>query len=394
MTPTRNHLSDLRGATRLAFDATAGITGIVERTHRTVQLRPGPLGRPARDRPRGITGFVYRRILGTQRLIGQALDAGLAPLEAILPEGEATDRRDALVAALNGVYGDHLARSQNPLAIKMSLRHRGRIVDPENPAALLGSSGKPVRADRLLLLVHGLCLNDRQWMRDGHDHGAALAADLGYLPLYVRYNSGLHVASNGQLLAGMLEMLLGHWPVPVKELVIVGHSMGGLVARSACYHGLAEDHAWPGSLHKLVFLGTPHHGAPLERGGHWLDLLMGLSPYSVPFARIGKMRSAGITDLRHGSITRGRHETVPLPEDVQCYAAAATLAEQRSPLAERLVGDGLVPLNSALGRHVDDAHSLIIPDDHQWTGYRIGHMEMLNHRDVYAQLRAWLRDTA
>ena len=149
----------------------------------------------------------------------------------------------------------------------------------------------------------------------------------------------------------MLEALLERWPVPVTQLVIVGHSMGGLVARSAIHHGTAAGHSWRGLLRKLFSLGTPHHGAPLERGGNRLDYVMELSPYVAPFTSLGKARSAGITNLRYGSITDVEHEFVPLPDDVECYALAATLGKRRSVLAERLVGDGLVPLDSALGKH-------------------------------------------
>jgi hypothetical protein len=233
-------------------------------------------------------------------------------------------------------------------------------------------------------------MNDRQWSRDGHDHGAALADDLGYVPLYLRYNSGLHIASNGRAFAELLETLFRNWTPPVQELAIMGHSMGGLVARSACHHGRVAGHAWPKYLHKLVFLGTPHHGAPLARGGHGLDLVMELSPYSMPLARISKARSAGITDLRHGTISAEEH-AVPLPSGVKCYAAAAVRATKRSILSERLVGDGLVPLDSALGGHRDVTRSLAIPKDRQWVGYGIGHRELLNHPEVYAQVRRWLR---
>ena len=112
------------------------------------------------------------------------------------------------------------------------------------------------------------------------------------------------------------------------------------------------------SLRRLMFLGTPHHGAALERGGHRLDYVMELSPYVAPFTRLGKARSAAITDLRYGSITLAEQEFVPLPEEVECYALAATLAKRRNPVAERLIGDGLVPLDSALGRHADAARTL------------------------------------
>lgn len=392
--PTRTHVSDLRGATRLAIDAGVGITDIVERMHRTIQLRPGPMGRAAAGTTRGITGFVYQSVRGGMRLVGHGLDAGLAPAAALLPQGQSTPTRDAVLSAVNGVYGDYLARTGNPLAIEMSLRHRGRTVDPADLGAAFSEPGDAKVTGNLLVMVHGLCLNDRQWSREGHDHGAALADEFGYTPLYLRYNSGLPIADNGQALADLLERLAGEWPEPVRNLVIIGHSMGGLVARSACHHAREAGQAWPGHLRKLVFLGTPHHGAPLERGGHWLDFVMDLSPYSAPFTRIGKARSAGITDLRHGTITAGGHEYVPLPTRTQCYALAATLgARRRSLVSERLVGDGLVPLDSALGRHPKAANSLRFPKGRQWIGYGMGHLELLNRPEVYSQLHAWMQES-
>src|SRR5512139_1198029 len=121
-TPTRTHLSDLRGVTRMVIDATTGIAHIVERMHRTVQRTPGPLGKPTVDATRGITGLVYRSVRGGLRLVGHGLDMSLAPLTAMLPEGEASPARNAFVAAVNGVYGDYLARTANPLALEMELR--------------------------------------------------------------------------------------------------------------------------------------------------------------------------------------------------------------------------------------------------------------------------------
>lgn len=392
--PTRTHLSDLRGATRMALDAGAGITDIVERMHRTIQVLPPPLGRHATDSTRGITGFVYRSVRGSMRLISRGLDASLAPAAALLPDGESSPKRDAFLAAVNGVYGDYLERTGNPLAIKMSLRRHGRVVDPADPSAAFGAAGDAGPTGKLLVLVHGLCLNDRHWTREGHDHGAALADEFGGTPLYLHYNTGRHIAANGHDFAELLETLVGHWPQPVTELVIIGHSMGGLVARSACHHGRLARHAWLKHLQKLMSVGTPHHGAPLERGGHWLDFVLDLSPYSAPFTRIGKTRSAGITDLRHGTVTKGAHEHVPLPAGVKCYALAATLGERRDLLSERLVGDGLVPLNSALGHHSRTMHKLHFPKARQWIGYGMGHLELLNRPEVYSQLHAWMRDEA
>jgi pimeloyl-ACP methyl ester carboxylesterase len=176
----------------------------------------------------------------------------------------------------------------------------------------------------------------------------------------------------------------------VTELVIVGHSMGGLVARSACHHGSVSGHDWLQQLRSLVSIGTPHHGAPLERGGSWLDAVMELSPYVAPFTRIGTKRSAGINDLQHGNITTDGQDFVPLPTGVECYAMAATLGKKRSRLAERLVGDGLVPLNSALGISKNPDWTLAIPKNRQWVGFETGHMALLGNSGVYKQLRDWL----
>ena len=389
LAPNRSQLSDFRGAARMVVDAAEATTDVVEKMHRTIQVTPGPLGASVTGRTRGITGLVYRSVRAGIRLVGQAIDASLAPAMMLLPEGESTRARDAYRSVANGVYGDYLLRTDNPLAIDMSLHHLGRQVDLNDPASAFRQNDVAVPSRKLLVLVHGSCMNDRQWRRNGHDHGAALADERGYLPLYLRYNSGLPVASNGRAFAELLETLIGNWGPPVEEVVIMGHSMGGLVARSACHYGHAAGHAWPEHLTKLIFLGTPHHGAPLEQGGHGLDVLMDLSPYSTPLTRLSRARSAGVNDLRRGTVSADEH-FVPLPSGVKCYAAAAVRAARRSRLADRLVGDGLVPLDSALGRHRDATRSLKIPKSRQWVGYGLGHLDLLCHPDVYAQVRRWL----
>jgi pimeloyl-ACP methyl ester carboxylesterase len=385
-TITRTHVSDLRGAARLALDATLGITTLVEKMHHTIQLVHPPLGASRAESTRGLTGLIYRSIRGTTRVIGKGLDAGLAPVAALLPEGTSTTSRNAWVSAINGIYGDHLERTANPLAIEMCLLHEGDLVDPGQPGEVVqGASG------RVLVAIHGLCLNEQHWARAGHHRIASTAAATAHTIVHVRYNSGRSIDVNGRDLAAMLESLCAHWPVPMTELVIVGHSMGGLVARSAVHHGASAGHCWHERLRKLFTLGTPHHGAPLERGGNRLDYVMELSPYVAPFTSLGKARSAGITGLRYGSITANEDEFVPLPDHVECYALAATLGKRRGLLAERLVGDGLVPLDSALGRHTDSARTLAVSKDRQWIGYEMGHLELLGRPEVYSQLEKWLR---
>lgn len=380
----RSDIVDIRGASRLAIEATAGLVEIVERMHRTIQRPSWLIGRPPQAAPKG----VYRLVGDCVKLVGRASDLSLAPLSGVAPAADRSPRREAIVAALNGVYGDYLAAAANPLATEMSLRYRGRPVDLTNPSKAFAQPGDPAVTGKLLVLIHGLCMNDLQWLRKGHDHGSALARDLGYTPLYLRYNSGLHVAQNGRGLDKMLEKLVAHWPVPIRDLTLIGHSMGGLVARSACHH--ARRRSWPKHLRKMVFLGTPHLGAPLERGGRGLDFLLELSPYSAPLATIGTRRSAGIGDLCRGSITSGRHREIALPVGVRCYAAAAMLGARRGIVAGRLVGDGLVPLDSALGRHAGSARSLPIMLRDTWVGSQMGHLALLYRAEVYTRLRSWL----
>ncbi|MBP6675484.1 MAG: hypothetical protein KA185_09430, partial [Vitreoscilla sp.] len=228
-----------------------------------------------------------------------------------------------------------------------------------------------------------------------------LAQALGCTPIYLHYNSGRHVSQNGRDFASQLDALVANWPVPVEDLVIVAHSMGGLVTRSACH--VAAGSAWMRRLRSVVFLGTPHHGAPLERGGRLVDAVFGVSPYVAPFARLSQARSAGITDLRYGNLQdadwqhRDRHAQkrddrvpTPLPEGVQCHVVAATTAEQASGLHSRVVGDGLVPLASALGEHRNPALALHVPRSHRMVVTQANHWDLLNRADLADQLKRWL----
>ena len=394
----RVHAADLRGVNRLTIDGIAGIVDLVEAMHYNIASVAGILAKPKQGRTTGITGLVYRSIRGVIGLVGSGLDGLLARLTPWLGEASAWPGRETLQAALNGVLGDYLAASGNALAITMRLRRNG-VPLPGEPQSL--AAAIPQAGGKLIVLLHGLCMNDLQWTRDGHDHGAALARDLAYTPVYLHYNSGLHVSANGRALAGQLESLVHRWPVPLTELVLIGHSMGGLVARSACHYAAVARHQWLQRVDKLVFIGTPHHGAPLERGGNWIDVLLSASPYSAPLARLGKIRSAGITDLRFGSLVdedwnkrdrfkRGAdlRESVPLPEGVACYALAASTGKTAGDLGGRLIGDGIVPLASALGRHASPKLDLQLAGS--WVAYGTNHLDLLSHPEVYAQIRQWL----
>lgn len=368
----------LRGGARLVGDAVVGTTRVVEGVHAAVLRTVGVPAPGPPDRAGPLSARVYDAVRLVARGVGRGVDAALVRLAPLLDARDWSGAgRDAFVAALNGVLGDHLDASRNPLATPMTLRRDGRPL-----AASDADGARP----RIVLLVHGLCMHDGQWRRraaDGRerDLGARLARALDATLVHVRYNSGLPIERNGRALAVLLESMQARWPVPLESIAIVGHSMGGLVARSACAHGERAAHAWRARVTDLVFLGTPHHGAPLERAGHMVDSLLGATPWSAPFARLGAVRSAGIVDLRHGDATA-------LPHDIRCHAIAATLAAPGGSLAERALGDGLVPLRSALG--ADRVHGLAIPRARRHVAYRTGHFGLLESDEVAARVEAWL----
>ncbi|WP_137917414.1 alpha/beta fold hydrolase [Hydrogenophaga sp. 2FB] len=397
--------SDLQAALRLATQATTEVIGIAEGVHQAVRARLGLPAGAAPQRTAGLTGQIYQGIRGVTQLVGHGLDSALASLLPLVDDPAhhpaPSPAREAVLAALNGVLGDRLLETANPLVQPMELRHKGQRLPLDRPAWL--QERLAPASPHLLVLLHGLCMNDTQWLRHGHDHGAFLAQALGATPVYLRYNSGLHTSTNGRDLARQLASLALQWPVPLESITLIGHSMGGLVARAACEEAAHAGLSWRSKLKHLIFLGTPHHGAPLERAGHGVDVLLAATPFTAPFARLGQLRSAGITDLRHGHVRdadwAGRErfdsaldhrEPLPLPEGVACFTVAATLAPQRGLLAERLNGDGLVPLRSALGQHDEPRRRLVFARGSQRTVYRTGHLELLSSPVVAQQLLQWL----
>jgi hypothetical protein len=159
--------------------------------------------------------------------------------------------------------------------------------------------------------------------------------------------------------------------------------------------------SWPRAVGTVVFLGTPHHGAPGERAGNWVNVVLGAAPFTGPLARLPRIRSAGVTDLRHGSVLdadwEGRDRfragpdprtPVPLPRGVRCFAvAASTAAGPDAPPR----GDGLVPLDSALGRHPDPRLDLRFPPARRWIAWGTDHLGLLGRPEVYRRIRGWLR---
>jgi triacylglycerol lipase len=306
---------------------------------------------------------------------------------------------DFTLAVLNGAVGDYLARTGNGLATEMTWA-RGGEPWAAGRAELAGLEPPPGR--RRVVLVHGLMCTEAIWrLADGRDYGALLAHDFGYEPFYVRYNSGRAVPDNGADLARMLEALVADYPAPVEEIFLLGYSMGGLVARSACHAASLEGHGWLPLVRRAVYVGTPHRGAPLERVGRVVARALRAidDPYTRLVADLGDLRSDGLkdlgdADLRHEDRARRvcrvglrdpRHP-VPLLPGIQHYLVAGTLWPD--PRLAELFGDSVVPLSSAtdgacVGRDaaLPPGHVAIVPG--------LGHVDLPRHPEVYEKIRSF-----
>ncbi len=393
--PRALSISGLRGWGQLAFETTEALTHVVEGMHHEIARAPFALGRPRLEPTGGVTGLVYRSIRGTNRALAAAYAAVVEQFVDPVTTDGLTPRAVAIRAALNGIVGDHLVATHNPLAITMGLRRHGRLLDLA-PDAL--AEALPDARRQAVVLVHGLCMADLGWYRDGHDHGAVLERDLDCTVTYLRYNSGLHISANGRALADILDALVRAWPVPLDGLTLIAHSMGGLVARSACWHAERSRAPWLRRLRHLVFLGTPHFGVPLARGVHWANMVLGVSPYTAALALLGKVWSAGAADLRHGYMLDedwlGRDPAaavlppptrVPLPSGVRCFVVAG--CRERTG---RLLGDGLVPVAGALGDSRDPRRALGVSEHRRWVARGVDHLGLLGDRDVYEHIRSWV----
>ena len=405
------HLSDIQGYSQLAIKATLGVISVVEDMHHTIIQLPLPLGNVRPKSARGFNGVadrllkctsgqVYDVIRGVTNIVGDRTDATLDYLQPNLTHQDSSRRRDAIISILNGVLGDYMRAHGNPLVINTSFRRNGKILKLAQESladAIAQPSGK------IMIMLHGHCMNELQWCRNDHNHGEVLAAANDYTSVYLRYNTGLHISENGQLFSGLLDELIHNWPVPVEEVCIFGYSMGGLVARSAFHYGEKADHSWLQHVRKLLFVGTPHHGSMLEQAGNVLDKALEISPYSHALSRIGKIRSVGTTDLRHGNLidedwegqnrfahTSDQRQVSQLPKNVKCYAISAMICKEHNEIHGQFVGDGLVPLKSALGQHQDKKRALNIPLGRQRVFYGMNHMQLLDSKEVCAQLHEWI----
>jgi pimeloyl-ACP methyl ester carboxylesterase len=371
---------EVRALSRLAFAELARAPAGIGDVHRAIAARAfgaaGPGAAASRIVHDAIAGGVYAALCGGATAAGAMADGALARRPPRGRSISARPRGAAALGALNGLIGDELAREGSDLEQRMSLR------------------GVPAtKTPRLVVFVHGLFETELAWgFGGGPSYGERLADDAGFTPLTVRFNSGLHISENGLLLADLLAATVDEWPVPVDDIALVGHSLGGLVARSACHQAAERGDAWAGRVTHVVSLGSPHTGAPLAEAVHLAGAALRALPETRPFAGLLLRRSAGVRDLRRGSLVeedwRDRDpdalraaacRELPLLEGAtHCFVAATITGNARHPVA-RALGDWLVLESSAIHRaqetlHIGGAH----------------HLALLNHPRVYERLREWL----
>jgi pimeloyl-ACP methyl ester carboxylesterase len=364
-TTRRSALTPLRyaaGLAELAGHLGSEITALVQEVH----AASSPTSwLSARAPAPAVYGGIRLGFGGARRLA--ALGGRLAPRDA------APDAWLDVQSALNGAFG-HLFDPNGAFSIPMSLRR---------------SAGER-RGERRIVFLHGLCLNERCWDAPAHARFVAWARGrLGAEAVYLRYNTGLRISHNGARLADLLER-----EAPAGELILVGHSMGGLLALGALHQGRERGLDWPRRVSRVACLGSPHEGTSLERLGNHANRLLGVSPWSRPFMRLGNLRSDGIRDLRFGHVLerdwrdRPLDDPHPAPSAVRLSGGVEHLlvAAARSARGEaEPLGDWLVPVPSALARNLHPegaARRELIPE--------LGHLGMPADERVYRLLRDWL----
>ena len=388
----------------LVADTTRDVhEAIANRVFRATGLGLGPAVTPSRTIHDTITSAVYA---GVRTGVGTAVRA--VSRLAAATTGEDADpivddpRGAALVGAVNGIVGDRLAELDNPLDLGLELRHDGRPLAPTRDAL---ADAYPDATGRLAVFVHGLCETEAAWhyrtdtwhRDDLPTHGDRLRRDLGFTPVWVRCNTGRRISENGADLDTILAALADAWPVEVTEIVLVGHSMGGLIARSAAHQGHERAAGWVDRVRHVVCLGAPHHGAPLEKLTNVGTWALGLVAESRPFATFLNRRSVGIKDLRYGNVTdadwRDRDPDAlledarrdgALVDGIRYHVIGAGITP--GPVGH-LVGDALVRMPSATGRHRH--RPLAFHGRTQLVG--LHHFALLNHPAVYEHLREALR---
>jgi len=402
--------AEISAVSRLGGRAFAGLVSRIEQVHRAVADRAftpaGPVSAPARVIHDSIMGGVYLVVRGAGTAAGVA---GAETVSLLGAGGRPVGREpggNLAQAALNAIAGGQLEPDLSPLAIRMAVRAAGSDIGLTT-RELSAVFGHP--APRLAVFVHGLAETETSWQRhaaESEPYGSRLQAEFGYTPVYVRYNTGRHVSDNGRDLAAVLDGLIAAWPGQADELLLVGHSMGGLVIRSACHYGREEAAAWVDRVRHVFYLGTPHLGAPLARAAGFAGWALDKMAETRPFATLINGSSPGIKDLRYGyvladdwagcdqdSCVRDHRHDAPLLPGANHYTISATVtADPGHPLGAA-AGDLLVQPASAHGRRRARQRIPFPAGSRRGLG-GMHHLDLLNHPAVWAAMRDLLASNA
>ena len=302
---------------------------------------------------------------------------------------------ESTLAVLNGIVGNYLARTKNGLATEMSLYLHDQALELTRERL---RDAYPQASPRVVVLAHGLMNTEHIWqMVDGSDYGSMLERDLGWTAGYVRYNTGVAIADNGARLSELLQQLVSTYPCAIEELLLVGFSLGGLVIRSACHAAVAEQHAWLSHVRRIVYVGTPHLGAPGERLGKLTSSVLATIPnaYTRLISEIVDLRSDGIQDLAHASLRhedreliqnvwdlRDARHPVPLLANIEHHLIAGSLFVD--PRLAVLFGDSVVPIASAT--YQGQAHE-ILPEARVHVLPGLSHMALAHSPAVYEHIK-------
>lgn len=389
----QHNWQQIRGAVSLAGTSFERVTLRVQQMHlriadvtfRNLAMAPVVNVGAAAFRPlhHGVTNGIYRIVRGVGGVAFKALDLALAGVaRSQNPPLAARAIPAPVISAVNGAFGDYLLCNRNPLALRMGFYQNGKPLAMRT-AALQAHHAQ--LSGKLVVFVHGLCCDESSWqmfrkppLEDNKPYGEQLQA-LGYTPFYLRYNTGLKINQNGRMLSHMLGKLCRAYPQPIEQIVLIGHSMGGLVSRSAIEHGMQHKAEWTRHLSHLFCLGSPHLGAPLEKAVHIGTAVLGAFSVTQPLADMIDDRSIGIQNLRHGHSSHPQHDaSVPTrPPHSHFHFIGSSMGRGRDGLISQLVGDGLVRLDSATpGDVADDITEL----------EKVHHMQLLNHPQVFAAI--------
>lgn len=307
---------------------------------------------------------------------------------------------ETTIAVLNGLVGNYLARTHNGLATEMCLFHDDRPL-ALTPEAL--RAAHPQARPRLVVFVHGLMTTEHIWrLPDGTCYGSLLERDHNWTACYVRYNTGVSIADNGARLSALLQALVAAYPGALEELLLVGYSMGGLVIRAACHASAIAEHDWRAHVRRIIYVGTPHLGAPGERLGKLTSDVLAKIPnaYTRLIAEIVNLRSDGIQDLAHAVLRdedrgvarklwdlRDAKHPVPLLPEIEHHLIAGSLFVD--PRLALLFGDSVVPMASAT--YAGQAQELLPPERvHVLPG--LSHIALARHPEVYKVIERILED--